>query len=99
MTGFGLTLLLSVVMAYLNRRYLRYLGWSCVLSALLLLGAVVVDSTLMTAVIASLWQAGFPQVAAISLGLLLFALLLGGLGLLLLRREAKQSITVQAGHL
>lgn len=99
MTGFGMTLLLSIVLAYMNRSYLCYLGWSCVLSALLLLMTVVVDSTWLAAVIASLWQTGFHQVAGVSIGLFLFALLLGGLGLYLLKHKAKQTLTAQSSHL
>ncbi|AFJ02944.1 iron-regulated membrane protein [Methylophaga frappieri] len=85
MSGFGITLLLAVLLAYVNPDYKRYLANSCLLTAAVLLLTVSLDVFNFSTVIVALWQSGYVQVAAVSMGLFLSAVLMAWLGLRLLK--------------
>jgi uncharacterized iron-regulated membrane protein len=85
MTGFFVSLAVSVIWAYASTNLKSYVVWSCVLSALLLILLVAVDAIMLGTVMSELWQSGYSEVAGVSVGLLVIAAILSSVALRMLK--------------
>lgn len=91
---FGVVLLVCILTAFRNTQYKQYVGYSCLISAGLLLLLVLVDAVIFGSTIVTLWHDGFVQVAGVSLGLLVVSVLLTWIGLKTLRPIGHNSLAV-----
>ena len=85
--AFGVVMLISVIVAFFNQRYLSFVAQSFIASGVILLMLVAVDLAMFTPAMIGLWQNGYAAPGSVTIGLLVVSALLTLLGTKILSHQ------------